>query len=115
MVIFPVIECGYGSIDDDCGCRRSMAGLVSRRATTTVEVVGRRGLDPETYFTIVSDGIRDQGYVTEEMMKDHEVSSWLRHLTHELMHIAGSFPVGTVLERRGDLLSVRRDIEQAAG
>jgi hypothetical protein len=31
LVFFPPIECGRGSIDDGCGCRRSMAGLASQR------------------------------------------------------------------------------------
>jgi hypothetical protein len=48
LVVFPPIECGRGSIDDVCGCRRSMAGLVSHRATTTIEVTDREGLGPDT-------------------------------------------------------------------
>ncbi len=108
LVVFPPIECGCGSVDDRCGCRRSMAGLVSHRATTTVKVADMEGLDRDTYFMLISDGLRDQGYVTNELMGNPEVNEWLSDVTDELMYIADAFPVTTVLERRGDLVSVRR-------
>jgi hypothetical protein len=107
LVLFPPLECGRGSIDDRCGCRRSMAGLASHRATTTVQVVDRTELDPDTYFMLISDSLRDQGYVTAGLMADPERNHWLKDITDELIHIAGTFPVATVLERRGDLVSVR--------
>lgn len=108
LVLFPPVECGRGSIDDACGCRRSMAGLASQRATTTIKVADRGELDPDTYFMLISDSLRDQGYVTEVLKADPEVNEWLRDITDELIHIAEAFPVATVLERRGDLISVRR-------
>jgi hypothetical protein len=108
LVYFPPLECGHGSIDDGCGCRRSMAGLVSRRATTTIKVADREELDPNTYFALISDAHRDQGYVTEELMRNPNVNEWLRDVTDDLMCIADAFAAETVLERRGDLVSVRR-------
>jgi hypothetical protein len=108
MVIFPPLECDCGRIDDGCGCRRSMAGLASHRATTTVKVADREELDPDTYFMLISEGLRDQGYVTGVLMGKPEVNEWLRDVADELMSIADAFPVTTVLERRGDLVSVRR-------
>ena len=110
MLIFPPIECGRGSIDDDCGCRRSMAGLVSQRATTTIKVVAREELDPSTYLALISDGLTKQGYVTEELRTNPDVNEWLRDLTDELMSVANAFEVATVLERRGDFMNVRRSI-----
>lgn len=50
-----------GSIDDRCGCRRSMAGTVSHRATTTIQVAHREQLDPDTYYMLIADAFRDQG------------------------------------------------------
>jgi len=107
LVIFTPLECGRGSIDDDCGCRRSMAGLVSHRATTTIKVIDREELDPDTYFMLISDGLRDQGYVPKELVGNPNVNEWLREVTDELMSIADAFDVTTVLERRGDLVNVR--------
>jgi hypothetical protein len=110
LVFFSPIECSHGSIDDGCGCRRSMAGLVSQRATTTIKVTARDELDPDTYFTLISDGLRDQGYVTEELMTNRNVNEWLRDVTDELMCIADAFAMTTVLERRGDFINVRQGI-----
>ena len=67
LVFIPPIECGRGYVDDNCGCRRSMAGMVSWRATTTVKVVEREDLDPTNYYTLVVDALESQGYVTKEL------------------------------------------------
>jgi hypothetical protein len=107
LVLFPPIECGHGSIDDHCGCRRAMAGLSSHLSTTTIKVVDRKEIDPDTYFTLISDGLADLGYVTKELREDPEVIEWLHDTSAELMCIAHAFPTETVLERRGDWVSVR--------
>lgn len=107
LVFFAPFECGRGSVDDDCGCRRSMAGLVSHRATTTVRVVEREDLDPETYFALIADGLASQGYVTEELMANRNVDEWVHDLTDELIYLAANCSVGTVLERRGDVIAPR--------
>ena len=75
-----------------------MAGLVSHRATTTINVAERDQIDPATYFSLISEGLRDQGYVPKEFAEDLEVNEWLRDITDDLMVIADTFPVGTVLE-----------------
>ena len=113
LVFFAPFECSRGTTDDECGCRRSMAGLVSQRATTTVKVAERVDLDPDIYFTLIADGLQSQGYVTEDLMEKPNVSDWVRDLTDELIYLAGRCPVGMVLERRGDLI-VPRILEQAA-
>jgi hypothetical protein len=108
LVLFPPIECGHGFIDDHCGCRRSMAGLTSRLSTTTIKVADRGEIDPHTYFTLISDGLADLGYVTKELREDPEVIEWLHETNAELMCMADAFSTETVLERRGDWVNVRR-------
>ncbi len=107
LVFFTPFDCARGFVDDDCGCRRSMAGLVSHRGTTTMKVVERRDLDAETYFALIADALESQGYVTEDLLSNRNVNEWVHDLTDELIYLAASFPVGTVLERRGDMLSTR--------
>jgi hypothetical protein len=85
-----------------------MAGVVSHRATTTIKVVDREELDPNSYFMLILDGLKDQGYVTEELMTIRDVHEWVDDLTDELMFMAGALPEGTVVERRGDYISVRQ-------
>jgi hypothetical protein len=108
LVFFTPLDCSRGYVDDHCGCRRSMAGLVSQRATTTIKVVDREELDPDMYFSLISDGLLDQGYVTEDLLTNRNVDEWVHDLTDELMFLAGALPEGTVVERRGDCITVRK-------
>jgi hypothetical protein len=108
LVLFPPIECGWGSVDDHCGCRRSMAGLASHLSTTTIRVADRKDIDPDTYRSLISDGLAALGYVTEELRRNPEVIAWMRDTADELMCMARAFPADTVLERRGDWVSVRQ-------
>jgi hypothetical protein len=107
LVFLHPIECGRGTFDNDCGCRRSMAGLVSHRATTTMKVTERKDLNPDTYFTLVADGLESQRYVTEELMANRRVKEWVHELADELITLAAGWPVGVVVERRGDLIQRR--------
>jgi hypothetical protein len=84
-----------------------MAGLVSHLATTTMKVIERTDLDPDLYFTLIADGLESQGYVTAKLMASPNVNEWVHDLTDELVYLAAGCPVGTVLERRGDLLMPR--------
>lgn len=108
LVFFVPIECGRGSIDDGCGCRRGMAGMVSHLATTTVKVVDREDLNPRTYFALVQDALHSQGYLNDDILTSAEVREWVEDQALELRHMASAFPIGTILERRGDMLSVRK-------
>lgn len=114
LVFITPLECGRGFIDDDCGCRRSMAGLVSERATTTVKVV-ERDLDRDVYLMLIRDGLEKQGYLPEELVDDPEVMEWVEKLTETLLNVAGRFPTGTVLERRGELVVRRWSPEDPPG
>lgn len=107
LVVFPPIECDCGTIDDGCGCKRAMAGLASHRATTTVEVTDRQDLTCKEYGTLIIDGLKSQGYLDDELLKDPEVQEWAELTVDELVHLAGRFAPGTVLERRGNHLQVR--------
>jgi hypothetical protein len=82
-------------------CRRDARGVHASHAT--MKVAAREELDPDTYFMLISDGLRDQGYVTDELMGNPDVNEWLRDVHRQLMCIADAFAVTTVLERRGYL------------
>ncbi len=114
LVCFPPIECSCGTIDDGCGCHRGMAGLASHRATTTMKVIERPDLDPKTYSALISDGYQKQGYLNEDLLADAEVRAWLRDAIDELIQLADPWPVGTVLERRGDVIRLRSRTENSS-
>lgn len=63
---------------------------------------------------LIADALRDQGYVTTELMMLRNVEEWLRDTADELVYLAGGFKAGTVFERRGELLNVRRRLVQRA-
>ena len=87
-------------IDGGCGCRRSMVGLETSKATTT--------------FKIVEMDITDAAF-QELVHKSYEREGWLKVLTEkdikakatELREFADSFPVDMVLEKRGNRIQER--------
>lgn len=107
LVFFVPFECGRGTVDDECGCRRAMAGLSSHRATTTIKVVERPDLTLATYRQLIADGYISQGYVTEDLLASSEVRAWLKDNGDELIAIADHWEAGTVVERRGNLMLLR--------
>lgn len=115
LVYFVPIECDGGSVDDRCGCRRGMAGVASCHATTTIKVAERQDLDPDSYSGLIADAYQKQGYVTEELLATQEVRVWLRQMADELVELARPWSVGTVLERRGDMLMCRSTGDPAEG
>ena len=104
LVIFPPIECDCAG----CGCKWGMAGLASHRATTTMMVTDRPDLDLATYSDLVVDGMKEQGYLPQELRGDPEVEEWLQAFVSDLVSSAAGFESGTILERAGDALQPRR-------
>lgn len=90
-----------GDPDGRCGCCRAFTGLASRKATTTAEVAYRQ-LTPEQYREAFHTSYVDAGFPDTPEARQHAVEA-----ADELRRIATSWPVGTVIERRGDTLSVR--------
>lgn len=85
MVHFP-FECDGESVDGRCGCRRSMAGLYSQKATSTFKVVELAiGKEALQFITRLPDEELDQ-----------------------LLYAASQFPIGAVCERRGNCIQERK-------
>jgi hypothetical protein len=96
--------CDGEEIDGDCGCRRSMTGLQSTLATTTVQVAylpgGRNALQKEIHAYLERAG-------WSQLLGDEQTTQIVEADTEELVRIASCFPVRTVLEMRGNLFQVR--------
>lgn len=107
LVLFPPIMCDCGSVDDECGCRRAMAGMSSHRATTTVKIADHKELDADGYLILITNALQSQGYVTDELLAEPEVVCWIKDCRDVLISVAAAFPVGTVLERREQLMRAR--------
>ena len=84
------------SPDGKCGCGRAFAGLNSHRATTTAKVKDVE-LTPSDYVEALRSSLAQQGWPSD---KAAEVAACLAQ-------VAGSWPVGTIVERRLDKILVR--------
>lgn len=83
-----------------------MARLASHRATTTMEVVDRPGLNRGA-LALIADRLAAHGYLAPGRL-DPEARQGLEGAVEELIDIAAHLPTGTVLERRDDCVAIRR-------
>ena len=86
-------------IDGGCGCRRSMTGLTSQKATTTFTVIDL-DVDRDGFASLVESTLRDAGWSDAVIDAAPEIAG-------ELVEYASGFDVGDVLERRGDEIQRR--------
>lgn len=98
IVMFPMIECSGEKIDGGCGCRRSMSGVETHKATTTMKVV-EKDLDPEELYIVIRDSLKTAGWI-----RDREA---VLFYVKELLEFAEQFEVGDIVERRGNKLKKR--------
>lgn len=93
-------ECDGEPIDGPCGCHRALSGMESLKGTTTFKVAALPISVPE---------------FVDALQKSYELSGFGAFLDRndavaeatQLLQVADSFPVGTVLERRGNAIQAR--------
>jgi len=98
FVTFP-FECDGESVDGGCGCRRSMSGLYTHKATTTFEVIDVLSLTLPKYVEQLTESDKAAGW--NSTAKD------IAALAAELLKVADMFPEQAVLEKRGGEIRVR--------
>jgi len=91
-------ECDH-SVDGPCGCRRSLNGLNTRKATTTM-MVADLPLTKEALQALIFKSEAQAGWRPTEV-------DTAKH-AEALIDLAESFPVGAVLERRGEVFKRRK-------
>ncbi len=104
-------ELVYLSVDCDCpgcGCSRGFAGLASSRATTTCAVTDIHSPPEEIRNAFVESLVRS-GWVAAGHPEDPIVDETFS----EAAELASAFAPGTVLERQGAEIRVRRAAEAA--
>ncbi len=90
-------ECTGETIDGECGCRRSLCGLKTGKATTTFRVVEREELSPVGLVSLLAASlVRRQSYGNRE-----EARPAAEEDASRLAALAGAHPEGTILEKRG--------------
>lgn len=95
-------ECDREEIDGTCGCRRALTGVKSRKATTTFEVAELK-ITKADLIEILAASYMEAGFAKDIPAAKKAV----KEDADELISLANSFPVGTVLEKRGNELKVR--------
>lgn len=103
LVYFPIIECDRERVDGPCGCRRSLAGVRSLKATTTFKVV-EQDLDAEGWAAALMDAYVRGGWCEPG---DEVWRGYAREEARFLADTAARCEVGWVLERRGEDISRR--------
>lgn len=101
LVTLP-FECDGERVDGRCGCRRSFAGMQSHRATTTAKVIEFRGTHDD-YIGLVRTSMQSAGLISsatdEKLVLD---------FADQLLSLGAEWPLGTVLEKRGNEIQLRR-------
>jgi len=104
-------ECASG---DRCGCRRGFSGLASGFATTTAMIVDRPGVTGADLRDAVYDWL-DRGGWIELLEEQHNdvvdveeiVDALIDEHVEMIADVCASFPEGTVVVRRGVMISAR--------
>ena len=98
-------ECDNQRVDGRCGCRRSMAGMITLKSTTTMTVIEDPNVTPES----LKESLRTM-MITGEWDK-HLSPADLQAIIDEdagiLINLANTFEVGAIVERRGDQFQTR--------
>jgi hypothetical protein len=105
LVVFPVVICRRDRDDPDgpCGCGRGWCGANSSRSTTTASVRDLP-LSRAEYVEAVRSCLEHDGWWPEVVDTQGVLA-----MARGLLMVAGSYPVGTVLEKRLDLIRPRCD------
>lgn len=102
-------DCDQEEVDGPCGCRRAMAGAVSKKATTTMKVIEMTVTKAE-YAELIRLALRDAGWIvppTGEVSRAFN-EALVKAMSEDLMELAKRFTVGAVVERRGHIYRQRK-------
>lgn len=95
-----VFECDGETVDGVCGCKRSMGGVKSHKATTTMEVLDFDDMTPERYARPLHISDTKGGWTPSEEESKSEAE--------ELARLAASFDGGALVEKRGNAFRERK-------
>lgn len=93
------LECDGEEVDGKCGCRRSMVGFDSKKATTTFKIE-ERNITKKAFIKLFKESEEKAGWKFED--KD------MVDFAKELIEIPSKFEVGDILEKRGEKISIRK-------
>lgn len=93
------------NIDGRCGCRRSMSGLLSHKATTTMKVVNVN-ISKVKLEKLLRDNLFEGGWLENKNTAKTKIR--IKNEIDDLIRIANIFPIGAIIEKRGNRFQLRR-------
>ena len=96
------LECDRKTVDGHCGCRRSLCGIGSLKATTTFKVTTLEDVTEQGLVSRLS-----AHFVKDWSMGPTEAAKLAQDDVQDLLKLAASFPLGAVIERRGKTYQTR--------
>lgn len=96
-------ECTREAVDGPCGCKRSLSGVTTHMATTTVRVTDQEQMTLPALADLLASTLVAQGWFKSKAKAMSQASKDAAMLAE----VASGFPVGSVLERRGDMFGPR--------
>jgi hypothetical protein len=92
------MECDGEEVDGGCGCRRALSGITTAKGTTTMEVA-ELPIDAKDLTNLMVVSLKLGGW---DALVDQA-----QGLAQEMLAAAEPFPVGAIVERRGDEIQIR--------
>ena len=99
------MECDGEEVDGSCGCRRSMVGVQCNKATTTMKVI-QIEMTRESLTNDLRDNYKEGGWY--DLMGAESAEKSIRREVEDLIRLSDSFPVGSIVEKRGNKFQVRK-------
>lgn len=100
ILIFAV-ECDGEKVDGPCGCKRSLSGLDSHKATTTFKAVNVPITEAELLQKLIDHWTKNWSFTQDEA--EEQATDDIK----ELRRLAEHFPDFAIIERRGRTFRVR--------
>jgi hypothetical protein len=97
-------ECDGEEVDGQCGCRRSLVGVECNKATTTMKVI-QTEKTKEELANALRDNYKEAGWY--DLMGAESAEEHIVEEVKELIQITARFPIGCVVEKRGNKLQLR--------
>jgi len=96
LLYFPK-ECEGEDMDAPCGCKRSLIGIETNKTTTTFKVVENGSMTVDWCAEMILPAIKELSLEAQESIERIALKQ-----AEALLHIAGRYRAGTILERRGE-------------
>jgi hypothetical protein len=100
------LECDRELVDGHCGCRRSFCGFDTSKATTTATIEERDIIRAE-FIDLMKKALEREGWFRPKDVDSGLSVQEIEQEADELLSMAKGFPVGAIIEKRGNKLQTR--------